>query len=82
MTEWEIVGSDAAPDHPEWVHVCAKGAEDGTHLTQEEYDDLRKRLGPDVWRDGLLLDALYAAGVDNWEGFGLAMEIYRGGGGE
>ena len=45
MSKWEIVGSDNAPDHPEYILVVRRGAEDGTHLTQEEYDDLRTRLG-------------------------------------
>lgn len=38
-------------------------------LTQEEYAKLFDRV---MW-----LDALEAAGVDNWEGFDEAREIYK-----
>lgn len=38
-------------------------------VSQEEYDKLLERS---VW-----LDALEAAGVDNWEGYDAAREIYQ-----
>lgn len=38
-------------------------------VTQDEYDDLIKR------RD--LLEAFYQAGVHNWSGFEVALEIYE-----
>ena len=38
-------------------------------MTQEEYEKVLDRL---TW-----LDALEAAGVDNWQGFDEAREIYR-----
>lgn len=38
-------------------------------LTEEELEEIRK--------DRLKLRALEAAGVDNWEGYDYAMEIYK-----
>lgn len=38
-------------------------------ITQEDYDEILERL---MW-----LDALEAAGVDNWEGHDVAVEIFQ-----
>lgn len=45
IIKWAIAGSDDAPDHPEYHLVYRQGAEDGEPLNQEQYDDLRERLG-------------------------------------
>lgn len=38
-------------------------------IPQEDYDEILERL---MW-----LDALEAAGVDNWEGYEVALEIFQ-----
>lgn len=39
---------------------------DTVTITKEEYESLK--------RDSVILQALYANGVDNWEGYGEALE--------
>lgn len=43
--------------------------EDNVVLSKEEYESLLE--------DSLFLEALQGAGVDNWEGYSYACEIYR-----
>ena len=43
--------------------------EDEVVLSKEKYDSLVE--------DSLFLEALQAAGVDNWEGYSYACEIFR-----
>jgi hypothetical protein len=38
-------------------------------ITNERYNDLIE--------EEMLLDALYAAGVDNWDGWDIAMELFE-----
>lgn len=43
--------------------------EENVVITKKEYDSLLD--------DSLFLDSLRAAGVDNWEGYSYACEIFR-----
>jgi len=42
-------------------------------LTQEQYEQLRRDFY-EYERDSIILNALYAGGVDNWEYYGDAMK--------
>lgn len=47
MIKWSAGAGSTGPDHPEYVYVSREGAEDGSHLSQEEWSDLRACLGLD-----------------------------------
>ena len=54
------------PDCEVWHRVCCEAAD-----ALEEKD---RRIA-ELEKDSKFLDALYAAGVDNWEGYGQAQDM-------